>query len=56
MPCKLPSPSRRSSSPRPKRPGEEQGHGPPRRSAKEAGISAVDWIDERTSLSGAAAG
>ena len=26
------------------------------RDAKEAGISAVDWIDERTSLSGAGAG
>src|ERR1700748_2385125 len=36
--------------PRPKRPGEHNGdgHGAP----AEAGITAVDWIDERTSLSG----
>src|SRR6478735_3222652 len=38
--------------PRPKRPHEtEQAH--PLDLAKEGGISAVDWIDERTSLSGA---
>src|SRR5690242_9531525 len=35
----------------PRRPGEEQ-PGKPLEQAKEAGISAVDWIDERTSLSG----
>src|ERR1700742_4914459 len=38
--------------PRPKRPGEAE-KVPPLEQAKEAGISAVDWIDERTSLSGA---
>src|SRR5690348_16480355 len=39
--------------PRPRRPGG----GPPETpldSAKEAGITVVDWVDERTSLSGAA--
>jgi menaquinol-cytochrome c reductase cytochrome b subunit len=35
----------------PRRPGEEQ-PAKPLHQAKEAGISAVDWIDERTSLSG----
>jgi quinol---cytochrome c reductase cytochrome b subunit, bacillus type len=39
--------------PRPKRPGEENGPTTPVHHAAEAGISAVDWIDERTSLSGA---
>jgi menaquinol-cytochrome c reductase cytochrome b subunit len=39
--------------PRPKRPGEGESH-PPAHHAKEAGIATVDWIDERTSLSGAA--
>ncbi len=38
--------------PRPKRPGEP-GAGP-LETAKEAGFSAVDWVDERTSLSGGA--
>ena len=38
--------------PRPKRPGQAE-KVPPLEQAKEAGISAVDWIDERTSLSGA---
>src|SRR5919112_385242 len=37
--------------PEPPRPGEEQKAGPLQQ-AQEAGISAVDWIDERTSLSG----
>ena len=37
--------------PRPQRPGEEPRRGPVEQ-AKEAGIGAVDWIDERTSLSG----
>ena len=36
----------------PPRPGEAE-KVPPLEQAKEAGISAVDWIDERTSLSGA---
>jgi len=38
--------------PRPKRPAESE-RVPPLEQAKEAGIHAVDWIDERTSLSGA---
>ena len=36
---------------RPQRPGDDKRHGPVDQ-AKEAGISAVDWVDERTSLSG----
>ncbi len=47
--------------PRPKRPGTGNGNGKPAnpvqgaiKTGQEAGISAVDWIDERTSLSGAA--
>ena len=39
-------------SPRPKRPGEAE-KVKPLDQAKEAGIHAADWIDERTSLSGA---
>jgi menaquinol-cytochrome c reductase cytochrome b subunit len=39
--------------PRPKRPGERE-RARPIDQAKEAGIATVDWIDERTSLSGAA--
>src|ERR671932_765030 len=39
--------------PRPKRPGEGE-KVTPLDLAKEAGIGVVDWIDERTSLSGAA--
>src|SRR3954447_20436376 len=38
--------------PRPKRPGEPRQK--PLDHAREAGIATVDWIDERTSLSGAA--
>jgi menaquinol-cytochrome c reductase cytochrome b subunit len=38
--------------PRPARPGQAEKLGPLDH-AKEAGISAVDWIDERTSMSGA---
>jgi menaquinol-cytochrome c reductase cytochrome b subunit len=38
--------------PRPKRPGEGE-QAKPLDQAKEAGIHAADWIDERTSLSGA---
>src|SRR3712207_3897768 len=37
--------------PAPPRPGESRKGGPVE-TAKEAGISAVDWVDERTSLSG----
>src|SRR6187455_553681 len=37
--------------PRPQRPAEEKRAGALDQ-AKEAGISAVDWVDERTSLSG----
>jgi menaquinol-cytochrome c reductase cytochrome b subunit len=40
--------------PRPKRPGQGNGKVSPLDTAAEAGITAVDWIDERTSLSGAA--
>jgi menaquinol-cytochrome c reductase cytochrome b subunit len=40
--------------PRPQRPGQGNGKVSPVDAAAEAGISAVDWIDERTSLSGAA--
>src|ERR1700743_3977792 len=36
----------------PPRPGQS-GKGGPIEDAKEAGISVVDWVDERTSLSGA---
>ena len=45
----LPKPLR----PKPKRPGEN-GNGPPTpaEAAQEAGITVVDWLDERTSLSG----
>src|SRR5690349_23006753 len=38
--------------PKPKRPGEAE-RVKPLDQAKEAGIATVDWIDERTSLSGA---
>ena len=51
---KLPAPPLPASlQPRPKRPGEAE-KVKPLDHAKEAGISAVDWIDERTSLSGGA--
>src|SRR3569623_1691454 len=39
--------------PPPPKPGEAPGGGP-LEGAKEAGITAIDWVDERTSLSGAA--
>jgi ubiquinol-cytochrome c reductase cytochrome b subunit/menaquinol-cytochrome c reductase cytochrome b subunit len=39
--------------PRPARPGEGNGKATPLDHAAEAGITAVDWIDERTSVSGA---
>jgi menaquinol-cytochrome c reductase cytochrome b subunit len=49
---KLPRPPLPSAlQPRPNRPAEEKRAGPLEQ-AKEAGISAVDWVDERTSLSG----
>src|SRR6476661_662002 len=51
---KLPFPPPPKLNPAPKRPGEGNGKTKPLDSAAEAGISAVDWIDERTSLSGAA--
>jgi|GraSoiStandDraft_5_1057265.scaffolds.fasta_scaffold55947_2 menaquinol-cytochrome c reductase cytochrome b subunit len=38
--------------PKPKRPGEETGKQAPKETAVEAGVQVVDWIDERTSLSG----
>jgi menaquinol-cytochrome c reductase cytochrome b subunit len=38
--------------PQPKRPGEGNGKEKPHEVAAEAGIHAVDWVDERTSLSG----
>src|SRR5687767_14184177 len=49
---KLPlPPPPKSVLPAPPRPGESTKRGPIDQ-AKEAGISAVDWVDERTSLSG----
>ncbi|HEY8583141.1 MAG TPA: cytochrome b N-terminal domain-containing protein [Capillimicrobium sp.] len=53
MKLKLPSPPVPSAlKPPPPRPGEKKAG--PLDQAKEAGISAVDWVDERTSLSGGA--
>jgi quinol-cytochrome oxidoreductase complex cytochrome b subunit len=53
MKLKLPAPPLPPSfKPQPRRPGEKELG--PAGTAKEAGISAVDWLDERTSLSGAA--
>ena len=40
--------------PPPPRPGATNGDGGPLDAAKEAGTAVVDWVDERTSLSGAA--
>jgi len=37
----------------PPRPGESGGDGGPLEAAQQAGITVVDWVDERTSLSGA---
>ncbi|MEA2320555.1 MAG: menaquinol-cytochrome c reductase cytochrome b subunit [Solirubrobacteraceae bacterium] len=52
---KLPAPPiPRKLTPAPKRPGQGNGKAGPADVAKEAGTTAVDWIDERTSLSGAA--
>ena len=50
---KLPAPPLPSAlKPQPKRPGEGNGKPKPHETAAEAGIHAVDWVDERTSLSG----
>ena len=38
--------------PKPHRPGDGNGKATPKETAAEAGITVVDWIDERTSLSG----
>jgi menaquinol-cytochrome c reductase cytochrome b subunit len=50
---KLPAPPLpKSLQPAPKRPGNGNGKVKPHEHAAEAGITVVDWIDERTSLSG----
>jgi menaquinol-cytochrome c reductase cytochrome b subunit len=50
---KLPAPPLpKSLQPAPKRPGNGNGQVKPQEHAAEAGITVVDWIDERTSLSG----
>ena len=50
---KLPAPPLPAAlKPKPKRPGEGNGKTKPHEIAAEAGIHAVDWVDERTSLSG----
>jgi menaquinol-cytochrome c reductase cytochrome b subunit len=52
---KLPAPPLpKALNPSPKRPGEANGKTKPADAAKEAGISVVDWVDERTSLTGPA--
>src|SRR5437764_11915006 len=51
---KLPFPPPPKLNPAPKRPGEANGQTSPLDTAAEAGVTVVDWIDERTSLSGAA--
>jgi quinol---cytochrome c reductase cytochrome b subunit, bacillus type len=50
---KLPPPPK-SLNPSPKRPGEANGPMKPSTAAKEAGVTIVDWVDERTSLTGPA--
>jgi ubiquinol-cytochrome c reductase cytochrome b subunit/menaquinol-cytochrome c reductase cytochrome b subunit len=50
---KLPAPPK-SLNPAPKRPGEGNGTVTAKDAAKEAGVTVVDWVDERTSLSGPA--
>jgi menaquinol-cytochrome c reductase cytochrome b subunit len=50
---KLPSPPK-TLNPAPKRPGESNGPATASGAAKEAGVTVVDWVDERTSLSGPA--
>src|SRR5580692_8462846 len=50
---KLPAPPLpKPLNPRPKRPGDQNPTMTPVETAQEAGLSVVDWIDERTSLSG----
>ena len=50
---KLPAPPLPAAlKPKPKRPGEGNGKPKPQEVAAEAGIHAIDWVDERTSLSG----
>ncbi|HEX2105536.1 MAG TPA: cytochrome b N-terminal domain-containing protein [Solirubrobacteraceae bacterium] len=52
---KLPAPPvPRKLTPAPKRPGQGNGRVKPSDVAKEAGTTVVDWVDERTSLSGGA--
>jgi menaquinol-cytochrome c reductase cytochrome b subunit len=54
---KLPAPPLpKKLNPSPKRPGDGNGNGNggPAEAAKEAGITVVDWVDERTSLTGPA--
>jgi menaquinol-cytochrome c reductase cytochrome b subunit len=55
---KLPNPVPDKLRPRPRRPGDGNGRTSPAEAAleagKDAGISVVDWLDERTSLSGVA--
>jgi ubiquinol-cytochrome c reductase cytochrome b subunit/menaquinol-cytochrome c reductase cytochrome b subunit len=38
--------------PRPRRPGDGNGQPTPAEAAQEAGLTVIDWLDERTSLSG----
>jgi menaquinol-cytochrome c reductase cytochrome b subunit len=58
MKLKLPNPIPDQLRPRPQRPGEGNGRKSPKdiaiETGAETGISVVDWVDERTSLSGAA--
>jgi quinol---cytochrome c reductase cytochrome b subunit, bacillus type len=52
---KLPAPPLPAAlQPKPKRPGAADGPAKPLDQAAEAGVTVVDWIDERTSLSGGA--
>src|SRR4051794_26967617 len=52
---KLPAPPiPKALNPSPKRPGQGNGKVRTRDVAKEAGITVIDWVDERTSLTGPA--
>jgi quinol-cytochrome oxidoreductase complex cytochrome b subunit len=52
---KLPAPPLpKALNPSPKRPGDANGKTKPADAAKEAGITVIDWVDERTSLTGPA--
>jgi menaquinol-cytochrome c reductase cytochrome b subunit len=52
---KLPAPPLpKKLNPAPKRPGQGNGNGNATHPAKEAGVTVVDWVDERTSLTGPA--